>query len=36
MYPKQNRCNQEDTETIGEKIATSILFVVCVVVLVFI
>jgi len=36
MYPKQNRYNQEDTETIGEKIATSILFVVCVVVLVFI
>lgn len=37
MYPKQNRYNQEDTtETLGEKIVMSILFIVCIAVLVFI
>ena len=36
MYQKQNRYNQEDTETLGEKIVMSILFIVCIAVLVFI
>ncbi len=34
MYQKQNRYNQEDTtETLGEKIVTSILFIACIAVL---
>lgn len=36
MYQKQNRYNQEDTETLGEKIVMSILFIACIAVLVFI
>jgi hypothetical protein len=36
MYPKQNRYNKEDTETLGEKIVMSILFIACIAVLVFI
>lgn len=30
MYQKQNRYNQEDTETTAEKVVVALLFVACV------